>query len=99
MKIHLTILAVSLAAMTATASASHVYKGLAEGNPDLSAPHPWTDARSPDVGESAFDFHQGLSSPDLSPPPRRADWTAQRDTGFDFHHGLASPDLSPPPYR
>lgn len=52
-----------------------------------------------------FDFHHGLASPDLSPPP------AQRISGgvtgvqpgvgdsFDFHHGLATgnSDLSPPP--
>lgn len=99
MKIQPAILALSLAALTATASASHVYRGFAVGNPDLSTWHPQAEPGNRGAPGPAFDFYQGLTSPDLSPPPRRAERTAQKDSGFDFYHGLASPDLSPPPYR
>ncbi len=47
-----------------------------------------------------FDFHQGLSSPDLSPPPEPAGAVSGATAGgFDFHQGLDSPDLSPPPVK
>ena len=48
-----------------------------------------------------FDMHQGLSTPDLSPPPEPAGAVSGSAVsgGFDMHHGLESPDLSPPPVK
>ena len=88
--------------LVATSAHAEHYGGL-EGNPDLGLQHQIPDSpanlAARTSGGDKFDFHHGLSNPDISPPPATPDPNARRGDGgtFDFHHGLSNPDLSPPP--
>jgi hypothetical protein len=89
-----------------TASADDVYKGLAEGNPELGEPHPQADSptnlEARRTGTDEIDMHHGLSegNPDLSPAPGSRDdpGTSTDHSDVDLHGGFSgNPDLSPPP--
>ena len=95
------IATIAIAFLATSASAEH-YKGVAEGNPDLGEQHQIADSpanlKARMDGTGSVDMHQGLSNPDLSPPPGTADPTAKRGgADIDVHQGFSSPDLSPPP--
>ena len=98
--------AVLLAFAATAVVADDVYKGLAEGNPELGEPHPQTDSatnlKARQAGTDKFDMHQGLSkgNPDLSQPPGALNkpGTAATHSDVDIHGGFSgNPDLSPPP--
>lgn len=97
MKIQLTA-ALTLAILAGSASASHIYGAFGTGNSDLDVGHSQSSdhVASIDQSQRQFDFHQGLHSPDLSPPPQKPYASARIGGGthFDFHQGLSSPDLS-----
>lgn len=108
MNLKLLSAAILLALVATTATAEHVYKGLAEGNPDLGERHTQTDpATNLEAGKSGtdqFDMHHGLSegNPDLSQPPGSLDKTgaSAAHSDVDMHGGFSgNPDLSPPPPR
>jgi hypothetical protein len=96
-----------LAFVATGASADHVYKGLADGHPDLGEPHAradsFTNLAARNAGLDGFDMHQGLSqgNPDLSQPPGATGAHGVRPAAsrsIDLHHGFSgNPDLSPPP--
>lgn len=100
--------AILLAFVATAASADDVYKGLAEGHPELGEPHPQADSptnvEARKSGTDEFDMHHGLSegNPDLSPPPGARDKTGASavHSDVDVHGGFSgNPDLSPPPPR
>lgn len=104
----LTLLLAMLAMLATAVSAEHVYKGIAEGNPELGEPHTRTDSRTNlsarAAGTDRIDIHHGLSlgNPDLSRPPRTGDepHVTGRHSDIDIHGAFSgNPDLSPPPPR
>jgi hypothetical protein len=106
MKTTLQSTAFALALVASAASADHVYKGIAEGNPDLGEPHPQADSATNlsarRAGTDSIDLHHGLSvgNPDLSQPPRTsgAKQMTGRHSDVDIHGAFSgNPDLSPPP--
>jgi hypothetical protein len=97
-----------LAACATAVTADDVYKGLAEGNPELGEPHTQVDSatnlRAREAGTDSIDVHHGLSegNPDLSQPPRRgeASQASGQHSDIDIHDAFSgNPDLSPPPPR
>lgn len=106
MTLKLQSVAMLLAVTATTVSADDVYKGLAEGNPELGEPHPQADSatnlEARKKGTDDFDMHHGLSegNPDLSQPPGAREMTdaSAAHSDIDIHQGFSgNPDLSPPP--
>jgi len=106
MNLKLQSAAILLAFAATAASADDVYKGLAEGNPELGEPHPQADSatnlEARKKGTDGFDMHHGLSqgNPDLSQPPGSLDkaGASAPHSDVDLHGGFSgNPDLSPPP--
>ncbi|KXX66446.1 hypothetical protein [Marichromatium gracile] len=96
MKTQLT--ALTLALLAGQASAGHIYGAFGTGNPDLEVGHPLPVVQTARAGsdQAPFDFHQGVSSPDISPVPQRADASARTQrASFDAYQGLSSPDIAP----
>jgi hypothetical protein len=97
-----------LAVLATAVSADDVYKGLAEGNPELGEPHTQVDSRTNlmarEAGTDQIDMHHGLSvgNPDLSRPPRTdgEPHVTGKHSDIDIHGAFSgNPDLSPPPPR
>lgn len=108
MNLKLPSAAILLVSVATTAAADDVYKGLAEGHPDLGEPHTQTDSannlEARKKGNDTVDMHHGLSegNPDLSQPPGSLDKTgaSAAHSDVDMHGGFSgNPDLSPPPLR